>query len=184
MIKDGFFKELSNYREYRNWPVIGWVNLRVSFEIEVTLALFQSLGMIPVEITKLKICVREATMKVNDSFRRQVGIPSRPSGLPKGLSFTSLRSPSMVSNWSSKVLSQDSTKSRKLTKGGFILATKLGPISVKCLLKALLSSWWSVITVSPIISFDAGAKFFFRDNKVLIQLQVALAFPTLSSKYK
>ena len=51
-------------------------------KIGVTLALFQSLGMIPVEITKLKTCVREAAMNVNDSFRRQVGIPSRPSALP------------------------------------------------------------------------------------------------------
>ena len=49
-----------------------------------------------------------------------------------------------------------------------MLAAKLGPISVKCLLKALLSSWGSVITVSPIINFEAGVKFFFRDNNVLI----------------
>ena len=49
-------------------------------------------------------------MTVNDIFRRQVGIPSRPSALPTGMSFTSLRSPSVVSNSSSKVLSQDSIK--------------------------------------------------------------------------
>ena len=71
------------------------------------------------EITRLKICVREDAMNVNDIFR-QVGIPSRPSALPTGMSFTSLRSPSIVSNSSSKVLSQDSIKSRKLTRGGFI----------------------------------------------------------------
>ena len=131
----GFFKELSNYRKYRNWP---GSTFESALKIGVARALFQSLGMIPVEITKLKICVREAAMKVNDSFRRQVGIPSRPAALPTGLSFTSLRSPSMVINWSSKVLSQDSTKSRKLTRGGFILAAKLGPTSVKCLLKAFM----------------------------------------------
>ena len=140
--------------------------------------------MIPVEITKLKICVREAAINVNDSFRRQVGIPPRPSALPTRLSVTSLRSPSILSNSSSKVLSQDSTKSGKLTRGGFILAAKVGPISLKCLLKAFLSSWRSVITVSPIISFDAGAKFFFRDNNVLIPSHVAIAFPTLSSKHE
>jgi len=87
-------------------------------KIGVTLALLKSLGMIPVEITKLKICDREAAMKENDNLRRQVGIPSRPSALHTGLSFTSLHSLSIISNWSSKVLSQDSTKSRKLTREG------------------------------------------------------------------
>ena len=38
--------------------------------------LFPSFGMITVEITKLKICVREDAIKVNDSFGRQVGTPS------------------------------------------------------------------------------------------------------------
>ena len=71
---------------------------------------------------------REDAMNVNDIFRRQVGIPSRPSALPTGMLFTSLRSPSIVSNSSSKVLSQDSIKSRKLTQGGFMLAAKLGPV--------------------------------------------------------
>ena len=56
-------------------------------------------------------------MDGNESFKRQVGIPSRPSALPTGISFTSLRSPSIVSNSSSKVLSHGSTKSRKLTRG-------------------------------------------------------------------
>ena len=62
---------------------------------------------------QLKIFVKEdALVSVNDNFRRQVGIPSRPSALPTGISFTSLRSSSIVSNSSSKVLSQDSTNSR------------------------------------------------------------------------
>lgn len=35
------------------------------------------MGMIPEEITKLKIFVREDAINVNDNFRRQVGIPLR-----------------------------------------------------------------------------------------------------------
>ena len=50
-----------------------------ALKIGVTLALFQSLGIIPLEITKLKICVREDAMDGNESFKRQVGIPLRPS---------------------------------------------------------------------------------------------------------
>ena len=60
-------------------------------------------------------------MNLNDNFKREIGIPSRPSALPKGISFTRLRSSSVVSSSSSKVLSQDSTKSRKLTRGGLYL---------------------------------------------------------------
>ena len=70
---------------------------------------------------------------LNDNFRKKVGKPSRP--YPQ----VSLRSPSIVSNSSSKVLSRDSTKSRKLTRGGFMLDPNLGPSSVKRLLNALRS---------------------------------------------
>ena len=41
--------------------------------------------MIPLEIPKLKICVREDAMDGNESFKRQVGIPSRPLALPAGI---------------------------------------------------------------------------------------------------
>ena len=35
------------------------------------------MGMIPEEIIKLKIFVREDAINVNDNFRRRVGIPLR-----------------------------------------------------------------------------------------------------------
>lgn len=64
--------------------------------------------MIPEEITKLKICVREDAINVNDNFfRAQVGIPLRQSALSLGISFTSLLSPSIVNNSNSKVVSQE-----------------------------------------------------------------------------
>ena len=44
--------------------------------------------MIPIGKTKLKICVREDAISVNDNFRRQVGTASRPLTLPTGISFT------------------------------------------------------------------------------------------------
>ena len=57
--------------------------------------------------------------------------------LPTGISLTSLRTSPIVSDLSPKVLSQDSTKSRKLTRGGLMLAAKLGPISVQILVKSI-----------------------------------------------
>ena len=44
--------------------------------------------MLPVEITKLNIWVKEdaINVNVNDNFKREVGIPSRPSALPRGIS--------------------------------------------------------------------------------------------------
>ena len=48
------------------------------------------------------------------------------------------------------MLSQDSTKSRKLTRGGFLLDAELGPISEKCLLNALLSSWFGSL-MNPLV---------------------------------
>ena len=94
-------------------------------KIGVILALFQSLGIIPLEITKLKICVREDAIDGNETFRRQVGIPSRPPALPTGISFTSLRSPSIVSNSSSKVLY------RPVNISGLLRNGPLGPLVAK-----------------------------------------------------
>ena len=84
---------------------------------QLTLAVFQALGMIPEEITKLKIFVREDAINVNDNFRRQNGISLRPLALPRGISFTSLRSPPIVIQ-TQQGEQEDTTKSRKLTRGG------------------------------------------------------------------
>ena len=55
LTENGFFKTFSYHWKNRNWSVIRWVDFWVSFEIGVTLVLFQPLGMISEEITKLKI---------------------------------------------------------------------------------------------------------------------------------
>ena len=73
-------------------------------------------------------------------FRRQVGVPLRPSALPLGISFTSLRSSSIVSNSKSKGRTTRFNIITKTDSRGVMLDAKFGPLSVKCQLSALLSS--------------------------------------------
>lgn len=50
-------------------------------KIGVTLSLFESLGIIPVQIIELKTFAKEAAVKGEDALRRQADITSRPPAL-------------------------------------------------------------------------------------------------------
>ena len=77
LIVNNYFKNFRNYKDYRHWPIVVRIRFSALFKSEVTLALFQSFGYIPVRIDFENIEVREGATILAAIFSSLLGIIAR-----------------------------------------------------------------------------------------------------------
>ena len=93
-----FFKNFRNYRNYRNWPIIVQIRFSTLFEnwIGVNLAVFHSLGYIPVRMNLENMAVNEGAILPVAVFNSLLGILLRPVAFLSSLFFKRFYTISML----------------------------------------------------------------------------------------